>query len=108
MSYLKVVACLGVGLVGLFLIIIRFRDYLPLVDYLIIVESLHLDIIGWRGRELKSALSQLHRLRTNYVSGVDFSPDYGVSIEIEKKESEDIELSDFSDWHVENRHDGES
>jgi hypothetical protein len=37
LSYLKLVACIGVGVVGLLLIVIRFRDNLLLVDYLILV-----------------------------------------------------------------------
>lgn len=56
LSYLKAVACIGVGLVGLLLIAIRLWDNLLLVEYLIIVEGLHLDIIKTRGREVKSAL----------------------------------------------------
>lgn len=70
LSYLKAVTFIGVCLVGFLLIAIRLWDNLLLVEYLIIVEGLHLDIIKARGRELKSALGQLHRLRANYVSGV--------------------------------------
>lgn len=79
-SLYRVLACILVSLIAGVIIALRLRDSIALIDYLNIVESIKPAMLNDRLRELKSSLTQIHKLKANYIDNVEFSRDYVVSI----------------------------
>jgi hypothetical protein len=83
-TYFEALTGVAIGLAAVLMVILRMRDNISLMDYLGVVERIKSELLISRGRELKSALGQLHHLRSNCITGIDFSQNYIVSIRKDK------------------------
>lgn len=90
-------------LLGVVIIAIRVNDNRALISHLNIVECIKTEQLNERIKEVKSAINQIHQLRGNRIESIEFDRAFLVEIKIDKKETENIPLEDFTDWHIRNK-----